>query len=153
MTLKADATVLEGSSARYAVYLDGDLAQGVKVTFTLKVGGTATVGDDYLQLLGASLDPAPGVTITFTTNPGDGSIVVTAEYSTGTAIPGPPLPGPSLGFPDGAQLLSFEISTIEDDLTETENIFIQLLNSSNPLILGNSTSAIQPLLTALQRSS
>ena len=144
MTLQADATVLEGSSARYALYLDSNLAQNTKVTFTLKVGGTATAGDDYLQLLGASLVPAPGVTIRFTTNPGDGSIVVTAEYSTGTAIPGTPLPGPgNPGFPTlGAQLLSFEISAIEDDIAEIgENISIELLNSSNTTILGNSTSS------------
>ncbi|MEX0649532.1 MAG: Calx-beta domain-containing protein [Candidatus Andersenbacteria bacterium] len=147
MAIIGDITVLEGSSARYAIYLDGDLAQNIKLSFTLRVGGTATVGDDFLQLLGESLVPAPGVSITFTTNPGDGSIVVTVEYSTGTAIPADPLPGPgNPGFPTlGAQLLSFEIETIVDNVVETgDNIVIEILNSSDILVLQNFSTATSP---------
>jgi hypothetical protein len=132
------ATALEGSSASYAVELDGvGLATGRAVTITLdSSSGTATETVDFPALVAARLTAAIGVTLgTPTIDSATGAVTVTLTNTGATALPA------------SARLLTFQLPINVDAAVEGDETYTVSLTSTTAAVsTGLVTTTIRDLV-------
>jgi hypothetical protein len=132
------ATALEGSSASYAVELDGvGLATGRAVTITLdSSSGTATEAVDFPALVAARLTAAIGVTLgTPTVDSATGAVTVTLTNTGATALPA------------SARLLTFQLPINVDAAVEGDETYTVSLTSTTAAVsTGLVTTTIRDLV-------
>lgn len=122
--LNGSATVTEGSTADYAVVLDGvGLAIGRSVTFRLdSAGGTATEGADFAALIATGLQKAGGIQLSGISTAADGTVTVTATNISGAALA------------VGATLLTLQVPITTDSVVEGNETFGVTLSSSTAVV-------------------
>ena len=122
--LTGASSAAEGSSASYAVILDGvGLGAGRSVTFSLDTAsGTGATGaleaSDFAALVAGNLTAASGVSLGNVIPGADGVFTITATNSSGSDLAA------------GTQLLSFSIAATNDLFSEADETFSVSLSGS-----------------------
>jgi hypothetical protein len=135
--LTGAASVAEGSSANYAVSLDGvGLGAGRSLTFSLDTAsGTATEGADFAALLAGALTAASGVTLNaISTDPITKAVTLTATNTSGADLAA------------NTQLLSFAVAAAADAIAEgNETYTVSLTSGTATVSTGTVTTTIKDL--------
>jgi hypothetical protein len=125
------STVAEGTSANYAVSLDGiGLGAGRNITFSLDTAsGTASEGLDFAALVAGALTASTGVTLSaISTDPITKAVTLTATNTTGADLAA------------NTQLLSFAVATTADSNSEGNEAYGVSLTSSTATVSAGALS-------------
>ena len=137
ISLIGETTVLEGGSASYAVLLDSAaLLVNQSINLTLDISAvTALKGVDFLAVEPDSLLAPDGVSLTVAPPlPGSGVLQVRLINTGGTVIQ------------SGAQLLSFQVSSVPDQNVELDETYTVSLASSDVSVAAGSATVTTSII-------